>query len=161
MRILAIDPGNVKSAYLVYEYEKIREFGIYDNEAMLSIIQATYADCMAIEMVACYGMPVGKSVFETCVWTGRFIDRFEHSQKKPATKIYRMDVKMHLCQNSRAKDGNIRQVIIDRYKPTGGGAIPQIGTKKQPGPLYGVSNDVWSALAVAITFTENQKQEGK
>ena len=72
-------------------------------------------------------------------------------------KIYRMDVKMYLCNNTRAKDGNIRQAIIDRYPANGGGKTPQIGTKKHPGPLYGVSKDVWSALAVAIYCAENPK----
>lgn len=27
----------------------------------------------------------------------------------------------------------------------------QVGTMKQPGPLYGMSSHVWSALAVALT----------
>lgn len=27
-----------------------------------------------------------------------------------------------------------------------------IGSKAAPGPLYGISRDVWSALAVAVTY---------
>jgi len=157
MRILAIDPGTKKSAYVVYEHDRLREFGIFSNEDMLSIIRTTSNEHLAIEMVACYGMAVGKAVFETCLWTGRFIESHEVGWKKPHTKVYRKDVKMHLCHSMRAKDGNIRQAIIDRYPATGGGATPQIGTKKQPGPLYGVRKDIWSALAIAITFSETQK----
>ena len=28
-----------------------------------------------------------------------------------------------------------------------------IGRKAAPGPLYGISRDVWSALAIAVTYT--------
>jgi len=58
-------------------------------------------------------------------------------------------VKLHLCGSARAKDTNIRQALIDRY---GGSAA--IGKKAAPGPLYGVSKDVWSALAVAVTAAD-------
>ena len=163
MRILAIDPGNEKSAYVIYdtcltdlidnrEKRDVRKFGIYPNEDMLSIASTVSADCLAIEMIACYGMPVGRTVFETCVWIGRFIEAWGHDFEY----VYRKDVKMHLCNSTRAKDGNVRQAIIDRYAATGGGKTPQIGTKKQQGPLYGVSKDVWAALGVAITFNETR-----
>jgi hypothetical protein len=108
-------------------------------------------------MIACYGMPVGATVFETCVWIGRFIEAWGDE----FTKVYRKETKMHLCQTMRAKDSNIRQAIIDRYPATGGGKKPQIGTKAQPGPLYGVSKDVWAALAVAITFAETYSELNK
>ena len=65
---------------------------------------------------------------------------------------------MHLCKNNRAKDGNVRQAILDRYPATGGGKNPQVGTKKAPGPLYGVSGHAWQALAVAITAIETRGQ---
>ena len=51
-------------------------------------------------------------------------------------------IKVHLCESARAKDGNVRQALIDR--------IGAQGTKKKPGPTYGVSKDVWAALAVAV-----------
>jgi hypothetical protein len=62
-------------------------------------------------------------------------------------------VKMHLCGNTRAKDGNIRQALLDRFGP---GKAIACGTKKQPGPLYGVSKDVWQALALAVTWSDQQ-----
>ncbi len=150
MRIIAIDPGNTKSAYVCFYNGEPVEFDIIENNLLLRRLNQFTAEMLAIEMVACYGMAVGKSVFDTCVWIGRFVERWN----KPYRYIYRLDEKMHLCHDSRAKDANVRQAIIDRYPATGGGAIPQIGTKKQPGPLYGVSKDIWSALAVALTAIE-------
>jgi len=64
-------------------------------------------------------------------------------------RISRRAVKLHLCGSARAKDANIRQALIDRY---GGSAA--IGRKAAPGPLYGVSKDVWSALAIAVTYQQ-------
>jgi len=57
--------------------------------------------------------------------------------------VPRRDVKMHLCSSVRAKDGNIRQALIDRF-----GAD---GTKRKPVPLAGISQHRWAALAVAVT----------
>ena len=71
----------------------------------------------------------------------------------------RLDVKLHLCKDSRAKDANIRQALLDRFPATGGGKTPQIGTKAQPGPLYGIKSHLWAALGVAVTFAD--KQEGR
>ena len=173
-KILAIDPGNEYSAYVIYttcltdlhemrEMKNVIEFGKILNEHMLNVVSTTWAEFLAVEMPACYGMAVGRTVFDTCRWVGRFQDRFEYNNKKPSYLVYRKaqnkehgidSVCMHICKNNRAKDSNIRQAIIDRYPATGGGKTPQIGTKAKPGPLYGVSKDVWAALAVAITFSE-------
>lgn len=165
MIILAIDPGSEESAWVIYITETRRIFAkaIYENNTLLEFLKKIVgftpnlnADFLAIEMVQSFGMPVGKTIFETVLWTGRFIQAWGTDNYR---KVYRIDVKMHLCHNTRAKDGNVRQAIIDRYPASGGGKTPQIGTKSQPGPLYGVSKDVWSALAVAIFAAENM--EGK
>jgi hypothetical protein len=100
-------------------------------------------------MIASYGMPVGREVFETCVWIGRFMEQWGAPDR--VNLVYRKDVKMHLCGSPRAKDANIRQALIDLFEPTGGGKTPQIGTKAKPGPLYGVSTHAWPALGVAVT----------
>ena len=89
-------------------------------------------------------MPVGREVFETVYWIGRFA---QAAQPVEHTLVSRGAVKMHLCGSKRAKDSNIRQALIDRF---GGSAA--IGRKADPGPLYGISGDVWSALAVAVTW---------
>ena len=165
MRILAIDPGTIRSAYVVYEWSgcavgSVLAHGIYSNDKILSVVATTHHDHMAIEMIASYGMAVGATVFETCVWIGRFIQKDACNWRQPHrdgahTKVYRKDVKMHLCGSPRAKDANVRQAIIDMYPATGGGKTPQVGTKSKPGPLYGVSKDVWAALGVAITYRDS------
>lgn len=158
--ILAIDPGPTKSAWVTY-YPitfRIGDFGIGPNGTVLDVIREEFgASDVAIEMVACYGMPVGEEVFDTCRWIGRFEQQaLDHTHKRNVGLVYRKDVKLHLCNNMRAKDPNIRQAIIDRFPATGGGKVPQIGIKKQPGPLYGISKDVWQALGVAITYAETK-----
>jgi hypothetical protein len=66
-----------------------------------------------------------------------------------AELVFRRDVKLHLCGSARAKDPNIRQALLDRFGP--------VGTKKAPGPLYGVKSHIWSALAVAVTASETKE----
>ena len=148
--IIAIDPGNVESAYVVMrDSDGIIEKGKIDNDSMLQKVyefHEFYPDCeLYIEMVASYGMAVGKSVFDTVFWIGRF---FQAYYKEPKL-IYRKDVKMHHCNSMRAKDGNIRQALIDKYG--------EPGTKKAQGFTYGVSKDIWSALAIATYIFESNK----
>ena len=139
--LLAIDPGPVRSAAVWMDGETILEAGIWENNELMRRAQYSPAH-LAIEMIASYGMPVGRETFETCVWIGRFVERLA----MPFTFVYRKDVKMCLCGTMKAKDGNIRQALIDRLGP--------VGTKATPGPCYGISKDMWSALAVAITYRE-------
>lgn len=149
--ILAIDPGPTESAWVLYDIDtgEVIDHGKQANEDVSLLRGQHYT---VIEMIASYGMPVGKDVFETCVWIGRFIER----SPVLAARLTRGTVKMHLCNSMRAKDGNVRQAIIDRYPATGGGKVPQIGTKAKPGPLYGISGDEWAALGVAITACESR-----
>lgn len=154
MKILAIDPGNESSAYILFDGGKVVEHGFADNElvrVMLGrLISSGYS--LAIEMIACFGMPVGAEVFQTCVWIGRFIERWNGMHQL----VYRKDVKMHLCGQSRAKDANIRQAIIDRF----GGKAKAVGLKSCPGPLYGIKSHCWAALAVALTVADSPTAGG-
>ena len=153
--VVAIDPGNKNSAFVVLEDGVPVDIGLHDNEFILSLLdylKLVWPDStLAIEMIACYGMPVGSEVFDTCVWIGRFTERWSSSiPPASAEYVFRKDVKMNLCQNMRAKDANIRQALIDRF----GGKEAGVGTKKAPGPLYGIKKDIWSALAVGLTYLD-------
>lgn len=150
MLILALDPGPVETGWVVFSRKDgLIGSGVTPNVAMLPHIEnISDADVddpgqctLAIEMIASYGMAVGKDVFETCVWIGRFMQTWHTPQD--VQLVYRRDVKMHLCNSPKAKDTNVRQALIDLIGPQ--------GTKKAPGPTYGVKSHAWAALGVAVT----------
>lgn len=155
--ILAIDPGPEKSGWVLWSDNRIQEMGHTDNDEMLRIVEKLVVDnyithtptMLVHEMIASYGMAVGASVFETCVWIGRFEQHFRTMvswrplREWTIRRLTRPSIKLHLCGTMRAKDPNVRQALIDRLGP--------VGTKANPGPLYGVRSHVWSALAVAVT----------
>jgi hypothetical protein len=148
VNVLAIDPGNEESAWCELEDGRYRRSDKVENNILLVSLHrvdshAWRPNLLAIEMIASYGMPVGREVFETCVWIGRFIEAFRGRYQL----IYRKDVKLYHCESVRATDANIRAALIDRYGP---GKAKAIGTKHAPGPLYGLKGDQWSALAVAL-----------
>ncbi|MFY2643729.1 hypothetical protein ACOTDF_19390 [Achromobacter insuavis] len=155
---LAIDPGPEESGWCVMLEDTVVHSGVMPNSELLEYVQRNHIRInptrLAIEMIASYGMPVGREVFETCLWIGRFVQAWHDPEA--VRLVYRKDVKMHLCGTTKAKDGNVRQAIIDLYPASGGGATPQIGTKAKPGPLYGVSSHAWPAIGVALTVQAMQ-----
>jgi hypothetical protein len=145
--ILGIDPGPEQSGYVMLDGEKIKDVGVVPNDELIQYMSWDdrwwWRYRVAIEMIASYGMPVGADVFRTCIWIGRFIHENAQGWASPEILVTRIEVKSHLCHNSRAKDANIRQALIDRLGPP--------GTKAAPGPTYGVKSHAWAALAVAVT----------
>lgn len=142
-KILAIDPGTTESAVVIWDGTKVLQAHILPNERLREQLCFAGGDyTFAIEMVACYGMAVGKEVFQTCVWIGRFAERCANEP----LMIFRQQVKLHLCQSPRAKDANVRQAILDKF----GGKDAALGRKSAPGPLYGVKSHLWAALAIAL-----------
>lgn len=154
MKILSIDPGNEFSGYCIIDSETYKplEFGKIENNELLEIIKTRQYDNSAIEMIASYGMSVGKSVFDTCVWIGRFIQVLN----VPYKYIYRRDEKMEICGSMRAKDTNIRHALIDRFAKHDFNSGK--GTKANPDWFYGFKADVWSAYAIAVTYIDRKKR---
>lgn len=156
MRILAIDPGPEQSALVVTDGEALLFHAKLPNDSVLAeLSDAPLISACVIEMVASYGMAVGKETFETVFWIGRFAERWHSERREQAHRLTRKDIKLHHCETTRANDSNIRFRIIDRF----GGKARAIGTKKAPGPLYGVKGDEWAALALALTFIDTQARE--
>ena len=160
MSLFAIDPGTTESAYVVLNDDgRVAEKGILLNDWVLLMLELTLqpSDRIVIEMVACYGMPVGAETFETCVWIGRFIQKvYPH----PVELLTRNEVKMALCQRvAGVNDAILRRRLIDLYGP---GRATANGSKLKPGPLYGIKSHMWSALALgvaALSRNESERQE--
>lgn len=155
--VLAIDPGTTHSAWVLFDGDAVDLRGYEPNESLrdwLTVRPRAKFRHIAIEFVESFGMPVGREVFETVYWIGRFAEAW--GDDETLTRLSRKDVKLNLCQSARAKDANIRQALLDRFPATGGGSVPQVGTKKMPGPLYGIASHTWSALAVAVTWFDSR-----
>ncbi|WP_285240087.1 hypothetical protein [Pseudarthrobacter sp. MEB009] len=158
MTILAIDPGNTFSGYAMIDPDTCRPIAVgkIPNDEVLELIRNTSYGHLSIEMIASYGMAVGKEVFDTCVWIGRFKQRHTDRVAEFATcsLVYRREVKLHHCHSSKAKDANITQALIDRFaygEPNRGK-----GTKAAPGWFYGFSADIWQAYALAVQTADTR-----
>lgn len=159
MTVLAIDPGPEQSAWVLWDGMRVLSHGKEDNWTVRS--RLTHGDWLfnpvrrhapshvALEWIASYGMAVGAEVFDTARWIGHY-EAIALSVPVPSSLMVRRDVKMHLCGQSRAKDSNIRQALIDRF----GGKEKAIGKKANQGPLYGLKADTWQALALAVTWLD-------
>jgi Holliday junction resolvasome RuvABC endonuclease subunit len=147
---LAIDPGPERTALIVYKSKKgqppqIASVLLGSNEAVLETVRNYVyeigVDKVSIEMVQSYGMAVGRSVFETCLMIGRFIEiAAEHSV--PCSLYTRVSVKSYVTgMSGKAKDPHVRAACIDRYG---------LNSEKKGGVLADIKKDLWAALALAI-----------
>lgn len=137
--LLAIDPGNEESAFVILTDDgDPLSYGKVNNEELIEALDGGDVlfdtrgregwqafDCVAIEFPQPRGQLSSRQLFDTIFWIGRF---FATLNKRPLEVYFvdRKDVKMTLCENPRAKDANIRQALIDRY----GGHDVAIGGKK-------------------------------
>ena len=161
-RMFAIDPGNRQSAYCVIDMDTLRplEFGKVDNNELMKKIRFTpdkVWKCAVIEMVASYGMPVGREVFDTVLWIGRFCETI--SIRCPVRLLCRIEEKRHICHNTRANDATIRRALIDRFAQHD--LKNGRGTKGNPDFFYGFKADIWAAYAVGLTAIENHDNDYK
>ena len=178
MRILAIDPGTTKSGWCSIVNGVPVLWGWDDNETLID--PACPDDTvLVIEDIGHYGLAVGRDVFQTVKWMGRMQQAF----KGETVYIPRGEVLINLCgKRQGANDSTVRQALIDRY----GGDDVAIGGKKcqackgkgwrgagrpvceecngnkyetPQGVLYGVSGHAWSALAVGVTYLDQQSSK--
>jgi hypothetical protein len=147
MNILAIDPGPKRSACVQWNGKRINWAYMSTNYDIYHTLRIGnfYQTFLVIEQIKSYGMTVSDSIFDTVFWSGRFSSVFECNQNPGKwARLPRMEVKMNICHDSRAKDKNIRQALIDRFGPP--------GVKKNPGLTYGLKKDLWAAFALAVTW---------
>lgn len=155
MIVVALDPGTEQSALVTYDGLRVdRHFTASNENLWVELLKEfSGADaCLVVEDIQSYGMSVGVEVFRTVRFTG-FLEGKWHP--RPTHFLSRREIKLHLCHTVKATDSNIRQALIDRFGPTKERAI---GTKKDPGPLYGLKGHEFAALAVAVTFWDQMQR---
>jgi hypothetical protein len=154
VHLLAIDPGCDESAYVIWDTDnqRITHKGKVANEELLHVLCSPQLyESVVIEMIASYGMAVGKEVFETCVWIGKFTNVAEY-QGAEVKRVLRQPIKLHHCHSNKANDSNVRTALVDKYGPP--------GTKKSPNPVYNdhtvkMAKDIWAAFALATYCSEH------
>lgn len=153
MIISAIDPGTTQSGYVETSGDEVLYADVVQNDELIEMIRAIsgYGAArmieprrLVIERFEARGMPIGDESIETMIWTGRFMQAWHNPAEVEFLK--RSQIKIALCGTAKAKDANIRQALIDR--------LGSPGTKKAPGPTYGVTSHAWAALAVAVVAQE-------
>ena len=164
--ILAIDPGTEMSGVVTWDVlsGKIISAFLCDNVTLLQMLRTRIAaqTALLIEDIENYGMPMGQTTIQTIRWTGRFQEAWDSRPETtapgdmPMQYVTRRSVKLRLCGTSRAKDQNVNAALFNRF---GGDRKAAIGTKQVPGPLYGCTGHTLSALAVAVSWLEEQREK--
>ena len=107
-----------------------------------------------IEDIENFGMPAGRSLFDTAKYIGRLSRMIEERFLVEPEYIFRHEEKMTICRNPRANDATIKQALVDRFAPDTSNHGK--GTKKEPGFFHNFHADVWSSFAIAVTYHDKQ-----
>lgn len=150
MKILAIDPGNEQSAWVRWDTEtdsfvesssRQLDLGLCKNGSFYHSfpILCNGVDMVACEMVQSYGMGVGRTIFETCLFVGE-LRALTRRCGIPFNMYGRPTIKGQIGGRT---DAEIRASLRLRY-----------GEARKGEKLEGVKKDIWSALALASALTE-------
>lgn len=151
MNLYAIDPGTEQSAIVRVQHGEVSGSILPNDTLLIEELPMLGAGHLVIEQIESYGMAVGREVFATVFWSGRFAQMWDCRDNCTWSMLPRRDVKLALCGSARAKDPNIRQALLDRY----GG----VAAGKKGGPLAGIKSHLWAALAVAETYKQLRREE--
>ena len=155
MKILAIDPGNVYSGYIILDENfKPLEKGKVENEEMMKILKEFLKENnqVTIEMIGCYMMNAGRSVFDTCIFIGRLQQECLNNAVEPFF-IERRYIKLNLCGKVTANDTAVIHALVERFSYDNLKNHGK-GTKKNKGFFYGFAKDMWQAYAVGVTYLD-------
>lgn len=154
--VLAIDPGNVESAYVLADYGNgnlPKQFDKLPNECLHLLIREIEPaiDYIVIERIASQGQVVGASVFDTVHEIG-YLHRLSEELGFVPYFMFRTEVKRILTGRTNTKDSDVIAALVKQFDPEGKRGKYGKGTKANPGPFYGFSADVWQAFGLAVAW---------
>jgi len=148
--LLAIDPGPATCGLVAYDTDAQRVTRAHAELTWPDVRHAMFGYLPSGARVVCErtqaGPPSGDVVRTTEV-VGRVMEWCD-STRTPLELLYRREVLATLGISARgAKDALVRATLIDLHGTSKAGAV---GTRRAPGPLYGVTSHAWAALALAV-----------
>jgi len=156
MIFVGIDPGDIETGWALWDGERFLGGGVVENKYLLQELMNqdipslggqhynVLPDCkVAIECIGTMSQGVGRTIFDTCIWMGMFIRDFQNQGVTPEL-ILRSQIKSVITGKPGAKDGDVNRALREQ--------IGEKGTKKNPGPLYGIRSHAWQALACAVVL---------
>lgn len=153
MLILAIDPGPEKSSWVLWgtESEAVAVGADQvENQALRAMLGGNIhenASQLVIERPVLMGKNATAALLETSRWAGVF----EGAWPGEVDRLTYHKVRCQLASSGNAKESEVKQALISRFAPGGFGKEGK-GTKANPGPFYGVTGHMWSAVAVAVAW---------
>lgn len=154
MMILGIDPGPTTSGAVIYcsrERRVLAAASALTVDEVLTWIRfgspiKFMHDRVIIEQVMSQGQS-GNDLLRTAEISGRFWQAADDADMLDLPPVYmpRREVCSALAVSGAGKDRQIRDAMIELH---GGSKAVAVGTKKAPGPLYGVSGHAWQALGL-------------
>jgi hypothetical protein len=115
--IFAVDAGSEKSAFVIFNplTQCIESMGIEANADLLrTLVAPMHVSVFAFEKLTPYGFPVGKEVFETIEWNGRFRQAAER-HNVTVFPVTRKACVVHHTRRSTGGDKEIRASMIARF----------------------------------------------
>lgn len=145
--VLALDPGPVRTGWALFDGSRVLQSGDDSNDTVLMACYSQAcgsADVLAIEEPEGMGQ-IASTALLRAAWQGGIFEA-----RWPGLRVLRVTrrrVLSRLLQGpkpaGKSNDSRVRAALIDLLGPA--------GTKRAPGPTYGVAGDAWAALAVAVT----------
>lgn len=170
-RILAIDPGPDTSGVVLVEAwpqayrgvtatavpRVVEAYNEIENRALLERVPqwgafkgALGLDAVVIEKIEFMGMAVGRPVFETVHWSGRFYQAFVALGFTPARQPFAA-TRLALLGSRRATEAQVKDALLSLHGFADWRAAK--GSKADPGPWAALTGPhAWSALALAVGF---------
>lgn len=158
--ILAVDPGPEKSSWALWGpvAERVLQGADQVPNADLETLLAHRDNHpgllnvrhLVVERPVVMGSKrVANDLVETAFWAGVFTGAWPGDAERLTFK----KVSIAITGDSGANEGYVKQALISRFAPSGYGKEGK-GTVKAPGPFYGVTGHMWSAVAVAVAWCD-------
>ena len=121
--LLCLDPGPVKTAWLLFQDGKPIKWGHQPNHEVLGLrfYDEYKGPQLVIEEIVSYGMGFDKHLRDTIAWSGAFAFAWGGADAVTGSTesvrwVKRQDVKLYLCERTRGvNDATVRAALIDRY----------------------------------------------